>query len=246
MVRQWNSLSEDCVTTRSTISMSVFERSQRVMLSPSSSLSLALVAEKIFTPVKRAALPPDPLTPSPPRAKPSEYVTRLFELSKVPCAKHRYRHEKSELARRTEGDLPRARAAHIALSPPPPRPIAWSGFPPGAWHVNPPRHAHRLPHPQPPLAGLHARPAGHRAPRQRGRARRRRAHGHEHARRSGGDPRRWPRGEPPGAVRRGAGDRPRPLPVLLHGPRDGAGAAADVRHHTLACPRGAPPRPRHA
>src|SRR6266481_3575391 len=57
MVRQWNSLSLDCVTVRSTISRSLFARSQRVTCSPRSSRSLALVAENTFTPVN---IPPPP------------------------------------------------------------------------------------------------------------------------------------------------------------------------------------------
>src|SRR6266481_6751056 len=57
MVRQWNSLSLDCTTVRSTISRSLFARSQRVTCSPRSSRSLALVAENTFTPVN---IPPPP------------------------------------------------------------------------------------------------------------------------------------------------------------------------------------------
>src|SRR5512138_657806 len=52
MLRQWNSLSEDWETTLSTTSTSALALSQRVIVSPSSSRSLALVAEKTFTPVK--------------------------------------------------------------------------------------------------------------------------------------------------------------------------------------------------
>src|SRR5258708_24351547 len=62
-VRQWNSLSLDCVTVRSTISRSAFARSQRVTCSPRSSRSLALVAENTFTPVN---IPPPPATDLPP------------------------------------------------------------------------------------------------------------------------------------------------------------------------------------
>src|SRR5512133_556496 len=56
MLRQWNSLSEDCETTLSTTSRSGFALSQRVITSPSSSRSFALVAEKTFTPVNCIAL----------------------------------------------------------------------------------------------------------------------------------------------------------------------------------------------
>src|SRR5215211_7283210 len=52
MVRQWNSLSDDCVTSRSTISMLGFSLSHRVMFSPMFSRSRASVVEKTFTPVK--------------------------------------------------------------------------------------------------------------------------------------------------------------------------------------------------
>jgi hypothetical protein len=69
MVRQWNSLSLDCETTRSTISRSALAWSQRVMLSPSSSRSFAFVAEKTLTPVNRIAR--SSLTPHPPPARAS-------------------------------------------------------------------------------------------------------------------------------------------------------------------------------
>src|SRR5574341_1023523 len=65
MVRQWNSLSLDCDTTRSTTSIWGTDLSQRVTVSPSSSRSRALVAEKTFTPVNCIALSTAPLTPPP-------------------------------------------------------------------------------------------------------------------------------------------------------------------------------------
>ncbi len=52
MVKQWNSLSELCVTTRSTTSTPGFSRSHLVMVSPIVSRSRASVVENTFTPVK--------------------------------------------------------------------------------------------------------------------------------------------------------------------------------------------------
>src|SRR5678815_2515929 len=52
MVRQWNSLSELCVTTRSTTSTPGLSRSHPVMVSPMVSRSRASVVENTFTPVK--------------------------------------------------------------------------------------------------------------------------------------------------------------------------------------------------
>src|SRR5262249_26264841 len=54
MVRQWNSLSELWVTTRSTTSTAGFSRSHLVMVSPMVSRSRASVVENTFTPVKGA------------------------------------------------------------------------------------------------------------------------------------------------------------------------------------------------
>src|SRR5262249_4296867 len=54
MVRQWNSLSELCVTTRSTTSKPGLFCSHLVMVSPMVSRSRASVVEKTFTPVKGA------------------------------------------------------------------------------------------------------------------------------------------------------------------------------------------------
>src|SRR5262245_9882132 len=49
---QWNDSSDDCVTTVSTTSRSGELASQAVTCSPSASRALAIVAEKVFTPLK--------------------------------------------------------------------------------------------------------------------------------------------------------------------------------------------------
>src|SRR5690606_36058326 len=59
MVRQWNCLSEDCVTILSTISIFGLLRNQRVIVSPIASRSRAIVVEKTLTPVKCAILASD-------------------------------------------------------------------------------------------------------------------------------------------------------------------------------------------
>ena len=52
MVKQWNSLSELWVTTRSTTSTPGLSRSHLVIVSPMVSRSRASVVENTFTPVK--------------------------------------------------------------------------------------------------------------------------------------------------------------------------------------------------
>src|SRR5260370_25523718 len=138
-VRQWNSLSLDCVTVRSTISRSAFARSQRVTCSPRSSRSLALVAENTFTPVN---IPPPPATDLPP-ARP-EVKSPHGRKQSIPALIVPSGHQEAAYVRWRNGVFPRidfqGRAAAAARGATDAHPRAPRPAPPRAQTAPPPHH----------------------------------------------------------------------------------------------------------